>query len=512
MNFDVMLRGAEVVDGTGRPRYKADVGILGDKITAIGDLSHAMAKHVVDAAGKIVAPGFIDVHVHSELALLGGRDQYAPLKMGVTTQLSAPDGFSWAPLEGEAFREMRAQLHVFYEDGRLQQLRKMSVADYLSMFRGNLPSNLVLQVPHGSIRCAVMGWETRPASEDELNKMEQHVMEWMEAGAKAFCTGLEYEPMRRADTRELIHLAKVAVRYGGLYVAHQRGYGDQVETGCRETFRIGEEAGVPVHISHLAVNETAEGLLDEAIRQGLSVSFDMYPYRAGCTHLLYGLPEPLQAGPPENILSQLRDLSVRKAMQDHVERAFPPDRVVFAAAGAQQATGWEGKTLGQVSELLGLSVTDTICHILLETKLQALMVFHWDEQRYGELEKTFRHKLHMVSTDGVYVGEKPHPRGFGTFPKALGSLVREERWLTLEQAVYKMSGYPAKVFQIPQRGTIEVGNFADLVVFDPDSVDGKATYAHPRTDPVGIEHVLVNGQLALSNGRIVQGLHGRLIE
>lgn len=334
----------------------------------------------------------------------------------------------------------------------------------------------------------------------------------MEAGARSFCTGLEYEPMRRADTNELIRLAKVAGRYGGIYVAHQRGYGEEVEGGCYETFRIARQADVPVHISHLTLNKTAECMIDAAHHEGLSVSFDMYPYRAGCTHLLYGLPESLQVGPPEQIMNRLRDKAVRIAMKEHVERAFPIHRVVFAAVGSQMNMGLEGKTLAEASELLGMSLTDTVCTILLETKLQALMIYHWDDSRYSELERTYRHPLHMVSTDGVYVGERPHPRGFGTFPKVLGSIVRDKNWLSLEQAVYKMSGYPAKIFNIPHRGTIEVGNFADIVVFDRNGVADTATFDDPRSKPVGIEYVLVNGRQVISQGHIAQGLHGHLIQ
>jgi len=512
VSFDLIIQGGTVVDGTGAAAYRADIGIRGEKIAAIGDLSAAEASRRIDASGKIIAPGFIDVHVHSELALLGGRDRYAPLQMGVTTQLTGPDGFSWAPLEDGGFREMRELLHVFYEDSVLESIDRLDVEGFIQLFKGNLPSNIVLQAPHGSIRTAVVGWDERPATEDELARMETMTRKWMEAGARAFCTGLEYEPMRRADTNELIRLSKVAAAYGGIYVAHQRGYADKVKIGCGETFRIAREADIPVHISHFTVDDMAEQLVDEAVREGLEVSFDMYSYPAGCTHLLMGLPESLQVGPPSRILENMRDPRVRASMQEYLESYFPLERVVFAATGTEKPSGWEGKSLGQVTRELDMSLADAVGHILLETNLQALMIYHWAEERYPYLEKTFCHPLHMVSTDGIYVGEKPHPRGFGTYPKVLGQYVRENGWLTLEQAIRKMTAYPAEVFRIAGRGVVREGYYADLVLFDAETIDGPATFLEPRLAPVGIEAVFVNGKAAVERGVPQPGLHGRVVQ
>ncbi|XID90922.1 amidohydrolase family protein [Paenibacillaceae bacterium WGS1546] len=512
MTFDLIIDGGIVVDGTGESAYLADIGIRGDRIFAIGDLSAAEASRRIDASGKVVAPGFIDVHVHSELALLGGKDRFAPLRMGVTTQLTGPDGFSWAPLEDCGFREMRELLHVFYDDALMEGLDRLDIGGFMNLFQGNLPSNIVLQAPHGSIRTAVVGWEERPATVEELSRMETMTRQWMEAGARSFCTGLEYEPMRRADTQELIRLSKVAAEYGGIYVAHQRGYADKVQVGCEETFRIAREADIPVHISHFTVDGVAEQLVDDALGDGLQVSFDMYAYPAGCTHLLMGLPESLQAGPPDRILESLRDPQIRASMQEHLEDYFPLDRVVFAAAGTRYPSGWEGKSLREVTRELDMSLADAVGHILLETNLQALMIYHWAEERYPFLETTFRHGRHMVSTDGVYVGDKPHPRGFGTYPKVLGQYVRENGWLTLEQAVRKMTAFPASVFNIKQRGTIREGYFADLVVFDAETIDGPATFADPRLAPVGIDAVIVNGKPAIERGIPLPGLYGQIIK
>jgi len=511
MMFDIVIKDGLVIDGTGDPGKIGDIGIVADRIEAIGDLSGAEAKTVLEAAGKVVCPGFIDVHVHSELALLGGIDQYAPLRMGVTTQLASPDGFSWAPMTKARLREQKAYLHVFYDDALIDESGDMPLDRYLGMFRGKLPSNLALQVPHGSIRVEVMGWEDRTATEDELVQMELRAREWMEAGALAFCTGLEYEPMRQANLNELVRLSKVAAEYGGIYVAHQRGYADRVGAGCRETFAIAEQADIPVHISHLAVDEAAAAQLEEAHARGIDVTFDMYPYPAGCTHLLMGLPEALQIGPPEQVMERIGRKSIRREYADQLARAFPLDRVRFAAVGTEEPSGWEGKSLGEVQRELGMDLPDAICEILLRTKLQALMVYHWTEDRYPCLESTFKHKSHMIGTDGVYVGQRPHPRGFGTYPKVLGQFVREAKWISLEQAIYKMSGLPAQTFHIKNRGVLANNHYADIVIFDPAVVDGPATFDEPRQTPIGMETVIVNGRVVISGGEIRQSLYGRIL-
>ena len=513
MSFDLLILNGYVIDGSGSRGKKSDVGITGDKITAIGNLSNRESKKVIDAAGLVVCPGFIDVHVHSELALLGGKDQFAPLKMGVTTQLTGPDGFSWVPMENNRWLEMKEYLNVFYDYDILPQDFNLirSIEDYISLFTNRVPSNLVLQVPHGSIRGAVMGWENRKATEDEIKTMEGIVHKWMKAGAKAFCTGLEYEPTRHADTNELIRLSKVAASYGGIYVAHQRGYMENVNIGCTETFKISREANIPVHISHFTVTDEAQSLLDKAKAEGLDVTFDMYPYTAGCTHLMYALPDSWQKGPPREILNRLADKEIRSEIAEHVEQSLNMDRAIFASVGTPYPSGMEGKTLREVYESSEKEFADFICDLLLESNLQVLMVYHWPTENIPYLQQTFKHDLHMVSTDGVYVGKKPHPRGFGTYPKVFRELVYENKVLSLEEAIYKMTGFPASRFQIEHRGLLQKDYFADIIIFDSDTIDSNATFENPRSDPKGIAHIIVNGKHVIEQGKINQIKSGRVI-
>lgn len=527
MAFDKLIQNGWIVDGTGAAQAKGDIGIVGDEIAAIGNLAGAEAAETVDAEGLIVCPGFIDVHVHSELALLGGQDRYAPLRMGVTTQLASPDGFSWAPLDAGQLKEMKDYLATFYEDDCIDESRAMSVDDLLDLFRGRIPSNLVLQVPHGSIRQAVLNWETRPASDGEIARMAALTREWMERGAKAFVTGLEYEPMRRADLRELVALSRTVAEYGGIYVAHQRGYGDNIRTGCEETFAIGVQAGIPVHISHLTIDPMSASELERGAKEGADITFDMYPYPAGSTHLLLFLPPFAQEGDPRQVRERLADKRFRERLVDYVEAYFPPDRVRFASVGKPRAEGdapvaapdwiygirgWEGKLIGEVRDQLGISMTDLVCDLIVHTEYPSLMIFHWPGERHGYLEDTFKHPLHMVSTDGIYAGTSPHPRGFGTYPKIFREFVYDRGWLSLAEAVRKMTAFPAERFGIARRGKLAKGYFADIAVFDPAQVRDRATFAEPRLRPEGIPHVLVNGRFAVKGGEIVPGDFGRIVE
>ncbi|MCF8565726.1 amidohydrolase family protein [Alicyclobacillus tolerans] len=509
MEFDVLIQNGTVIDGTGSQGYQADIGIVGDVIQAIGNLQGSQAKKTIDATGKVVCPGFIDVHVHSELAVLDGPDKYAPLKMGVTTQLASPDGFSWAPLTGNKFREMQQYLSIFYTDQTIREHTEMSIADLLAVSEGNLPSNIVLQVPHGPVRLQVVGWDDRPATDEEIGQMQRLVREWMEAGAVAFATGLEYEPMRSSDVRELAGLSKIVAEYGGVYVAHQRGYAERVKTGSSETIAVAKEANIPVHISHFTVDEDAAAMVQQGLQDGAEITFDMYPYAAGSSHLLKNLPDFMQVGPPENVLTRLKDPKYRAMMSEYLESHVAPELIHFAAVG-EGAPSWEGKSLKDVQEEMGLDLTNAISEVLIQSNLQALMIMHWPEHRVHFLEDTFKHPLHMVSTDGIYIGKRPHPRGFGTYPRVLREYVLKNQWLTMEQAIYKMTGFPAKRFNIKGRGVLGSNQYADVVVFDPQTIADKATFEQPRQDPVGIEHVFVNGHHVIEKGQVHPGNPGRI--
>jgi N-acyl-D-amino-acid deacylase len=510
MECELLIANAVIVDGTGRSRFSGNIAIDRGRIAAVGDTQGIVAGTTLDVSGMAVAPGFIDVHVHSEKELVGGPDRWAGIKQGVTAQLIAPDGFSWAHLDGALREEMRQYLEVFYGQTP-KEWGGRTVREFLSLFEGRLPSHIVLQVPHGAIRAAVMGWSAATADDGQLERMKAFVREWMEAGAAAFCTGLEYEPTVHADLRELVELSKVTAKYGGIYVAHQRGPSGHEPYGTEETLEIGKRAGIPVHISHFTVDDVQAETVRRGVEEGVDLSFDMYPYPAGCTHLLYYLPPWAQEGSPEQVKQRLASGRDRERMSDYLMRAFPPHRLRCATVKADKYKPYIGMMLSEIAEKANMPLPELICDMLLESDLQALFIYHWDPAREPFLEQTYRHPLHMVSTDGIFVQGSPHPRGYGTYPRILGSFVREQKWLSLEEAVRKMSGYPAERFGLKDRGVIAAGRAADLVVFDPETVRSDATFANPRVDPVGIEHVLVDGRFVLKDGKVTGELPGQIL-
>ncbi|MEA2628993.1 MAG: N-acyl-D-amino-acid deacylase [Chloroflexota bacterium] len=510
MDFDVLIKGGAVVDGTGAPARHVDVGIANGRIAALDRIDGTNAAHVIDAAGLAVAPGFIDVHVHSELARLGGVDQFAGVLDGVTTELMSPDGFSWAPLSPERLKEVKEYLQVFYGDPDIGW-DWTSVADYLSRFAGRIPNNLVPQAPHLAIKVAAMGWVDGPASSEQMGAMKAHLVEWLEAGAVGMATGLEYQPGALSPMSELIDLCRVVAAAGGVYAPHQRGYWSRLAQGCGETFDIGRRSGVKVHISHLAVDEAAAGLLDDAQASGVDVSFDMYPYSAACTHLLMMLPEWAQAGGYQASMRRLTSSVERERLRAETAMRVG-ERGEITLSCVEEGAALEGRSLGALARESGRADVDYLFDLLATHAGRALAIYHWPDSIDGDeiLRRTIAHPLYIGSTDGIYMGSRPHRRGFGTFARIVGEHVRDGT-LKLEQAVRKVTGLPAERFSIPDRGLIEVGRAADVTVFDPATLADRSTWERGRVSPSGIVHVLVNGEAVVTAGVPTRALPGRIV-
>jgi N-acyl-D-amino-acid deacylase len=510
LDLDVLIAGGDVVDGTGAPRRRADVGIAHGRIAAVDRLEGASAERVIDARGLVVAPGFIDVHVHSELARLGGMDQFAGVLDGVTTELMSPDGFSWAPLSPQRMREVKDYLQVFYGDPDIGW-DWTSVADYLSRFKGRIPNHLVPQAPHLAIKAAAMGWRPGLPTADEAQAMRSHLVEWLDAGAVGMAAGLEYQPGALSDVSELVDLCLVVAAAGGVYAPHQRGYWSRVARGCRESFEIGRESGVKVHVSHLAMDDGGLGMIDEAQASGVDVSFDMYPYSAACTHLLMMLPEWAQAGGYQASMDRITSPSERMRLRDETAARIA-ERGEITMSCVEAGEELEGATLGGLARDAGKEDVDYLFDLLAGHSGRALAVYHWPESVDGEgiLKSTIAHPLYMGSTDGIYMGSRPHRRGFGTFARIVGEQVRKET-LTLEQAVRKVTGFPAERFSLRDRGRLEEGMAADVTVFDPATLADRSTWETPRVPPAGILYVLVEGKAVVSDGRVTGALAGRIL-
>lgn len=516
MLFDLVIKGGTVIDGSGAPAYSSDLGISGGKVIAIESLDNAQASTTIELAGEVVCPGFIDVHLHSEIALLYGpeRDRYGALLQGVTTHLTAPDGFGWAPLPPDLAAELWENTKFAYGDADLP-LNWQSAEAYLSSFSGRIPANIIPQVPHCAVRMAVMGWDARPATPDELVKMRQITREWLEAGAAALCLGLDYQPSAFADTRELVELCKVAREYGAIYAAHVR-YSDLGYAGAwRETMEIGRQADIPVHISHAAITEETVPLIEEADKV-CDLTFESYLYPAGCTHLSMMLPIWAQAGGPQGILKRMQDPIQRQLMRDHLqtELSLATEAGARAIFVANKTGRYLGLTIAEAAIASSLPIGDFAIKILEEEHPYALMVFHRagsaDLHRVTEA-RTIQHPRMMVASDGVYHGALVHPRGFGCFARILRQCRQQSDFVSLEQAIRKMSGFPAERFGIKNRGLLCKGYAADLVIFNRATVSDGATWESPRQKPKGIGWVLVNGQVVVRQGQPTGQLPGQVL-
>ena len=511
MTFDTLIKNGTVVDGTGKTDpFSADLGITGDRIAAVGNLEDTQSKATVDATNQIVCPGFIDVHVHSEIALLGGRDQYAEVCQGVTTQLLAPDGFGWAGLSSEKARELWT--YTRFSVGQTDLTPNWpTIEDYLGLFPGRSPANVYPQVPHCAVRLNVMGWAPRPATDDELSQMADLTRAWMDAGAGALNLGLDYQPSANADFRELVTLCKVAAEYDGIYAAHVRYHtlGRQVAWG--ETLALAREADIPVHISHERVDNETGPLLERADREDIDLTFESYLYPAGMTHMLMMLPMKYQTGSPNEVFARLEDPAVRaECLPELKDRLGRGDQIV----GYTDSGKHIGQTLSEVAAVAGQPLEAFAYDLIREEQEHQAFVFPWQvppETAEATVTHTATHPRMMIASDGVFNIPHPHPRGFGCFTRVLGHFVRERNLLSLQEAVHKMSGFPASRFGLKDRGEIAPSKAADLVIFNPNTVATQSTFDRPIQPPVGISQVLVNGEIAVQDGAPTGKLPGHVL-
>jgi N-acyl-D-amino-acid deacylase len=506
MDFDLLIRGGTVVDGSGSPPVVADVGVRGDRIVAVGALPDAAAAEVVDASGRIVSPGFIDVHVHSETALRGNGEIWGSVTQGVTTHLTAPDGFGWAPLAPDQSADLWRSTAFAYGQPDLCP-EWPTIESYLQGFAGVTPINVVPMAPHQAIRFAVLGWDARRPGADDIARMEDLTREWMEAGAVGLNTGLDYQPAANCETDELIALARIAREYGGIYAAHMRYNRAGKPDAYRESIAIGHEAGIPVRLSHETVDDETEPLLDEAVRAGVDFGIDQYLYPAGSSHLLVWLEAEEQLGGFEATVRRLKeDPEHRRRVAARIE-----EQIESAAAGggreyfSETRTGQHiGRSISEIAHDRGTPVGETGVDLIIEESPDALLVFRrgMSEEAFEAIaRRSLAHPTFMIASDGIYHGARPHPRGYGCYAQVLGHFVRDLGAVTVERAVRQMSALPAERFGIRDRGRIAEGLTADLVVFDPATVGARATWDEPKLPATGIDRVVVNGRTVVEAGQ-----------
>jgi N-acyl-D-amino-acid deacylase len=477
--WDLVIRNATIYDGSGAAPFTGDIALNGDRIASVGSVAGEGIREV-DAHGNAVAPGFIDVHSHDDFAVFLTPEMDFKTMQGVTTDIVGNCGMGAAPFAIAA--AMFSGLH-----GRSNVPEWKGYAGYLEQIEHNPPSlNVGVLVGHGTVRYSVMANANREPYSRELDQMRAVVREGLEAGAVGLSTGLIYEPGRYARTAEIIELAREANRTGGLYASHMRDEAAHLLDSVRETIRIGEEAGVPIQISHHKASGAANWgmvreslkLIDEARARGLDVTADQYPYTSGSTIL--------QAVIQNGGLDEGRG----------GVGAIPPDKLLFAST--PKHPDWEGRTLKSLCDEWCMSPRAAGDRIAAEEGPGAVIVM--ETMNEEDVRTVMRHPSTMIGSDGLAMGSRPHPRLYGTFPRVLARYARDGGLMTLEEAVHRMTGMPAVKFALKERGFIRANHFADLVIFDPARLIDTATYDQPRRYPEGISHVFVNGTAVVRDG------------
>jgi N-acyl-D-amino-acid deacylase len=511
--FDILIRNGRVVDGSGLPWVTADVGITGDRITAVGRIGAATAREIIDASDRIVAPGFIDAHVHGDLALLADPVHEQGVRQGVTTHVVGQDGVAFAPGSTETQTYMRQYTAGFNGNFPTPGREWRTVTKYLSQFDGQCSINACTLIPNGNIRMEVMGLDPRKPTVDELQKMRALVREGMEQGAVGLSSGLDYVPSLYADEDELAALCEEIAPFGGVYVTHMRGYSDQkAPAALQEVFNIARRARCGVHVSHFnCLADQTIPLLDAARRAGVDVTFDLYCYLYGSTiiAMIAVPPETLEGGIAATI-ERLRKPATRVQLEPAFARPrFPLETMRLASLPSDKYRQYEGQTLIAAAAAAHQTVLDFTCDLLIATNLAAgCVIRHFAARQESDILKLMRQPLMMAGSDGIYVGGKPHPRGTGCFARYLGHHVRNGDW-TIEEAVMKCSHHAARRFGLKDRGLLRAGFAADVVVFDPEKIADRSTYDHGKALAVGVEHVIVNGVPVLSKGERTSARPGR---
>ncbi|MFJ8030654.1 amidohydrolase family protein [Streptomyces sp. NPDC096032] len=534
---DLVIRDADVVDGSGADSYRADVLIDGGRIVSIvkeaaaAGCQRPRAVREMDAEGLVLSPGFIDMHAHSDLALLRDPDHSAKVAQGVTLEVLGQDGLSYAPVDDRTLAEVRRAITGWNGYGDDVDFDWRSVGEYLDRLdRGvdgrGIAVNAAYLVPQGTVRALAVGWEDRPATPGELDRMRRLVAEGLEQGAVGLSSGLTYTPGMYAEDAELTELCRVVAGYGGYYCPHHRSYGAGALEAYAEMVALTREAGCPLHLAHATMNfGVNEGrapellaLLDRALEAGADITLDTYPYTPGCTTLAALLPGWVSEGGPEAVLARLTDPATAERIRHELEvtgsdgcHGVPVEWETIEIAGvADPALGDHvGRTVRESAELRGESPWTTAHRLLVEDRLGTTILQHVGHEE--NVRTIMRHRTHTGGSDGILQGAKPHPRAYGTFPRYLGHYVRELGVLTLEECVTRLTGRPAARLRLPDRGLVREGFRADLVLFDPETVAPGATFAEPRRLPAGIPHVLIDGRFAVEDGRRTDVLAGRAV-
>jgi N-acyl-D-amino-acid deacylase len=517
--YDVLIKGGTVYDGSGGKPIKADIAIQGDRIAAIGKLKNATAKTVIDASGLAVAPGFINMLSWSTNSLIvDGRSQ-SELRQGVTLEIFG-EGSSPGPLNPEMKkRQQREQ-----GDGN-DEVPWTTLAEYLIYLekRGVAP-NVASFIGAGTIREYVVGLEDKKATPEQLQQMRELVRQEMEAGALGIGSSLIYAPDTYASTEELIELCKEAAKYKGKYISHIRNEGSNLINAVEEFLRISREAGLPAEIYHLKASGEANwskidqviAMVNQARKRGMKITADMYTYTASSNSLQSRIPTWAHSGGDEAMLKRLEDPETRKKISDELHKGGPMNRTLLVGLRRPNMKPLIGKTLTEVAAMRGKDEIETMLDLILEarSRIQVVTFSMSEENVKKEIRQpwvSFGSDASSMAAEGGFLQSSTHPRAYGNFARVLGKYVREEKVISLQEAIRRLSGLPATNLGLDRRGFLRKDFFADVVIFDPQTIADKATYENPHQYAVGMKHVLVNGVQVLKDGEPTGAKAGRAV-
>jgi len=523
--YDILIENGRILDGSGNPWFKGDIGIKDGKMAQIGALKGQNAREKIDSKGLIIAPGFIDIHNHSDAVPFVSPREEGRILQGITTEIIGNCGVSLAPVFKETQDLLKKYVGPFCFEAPLRWDWR-TLEDFLNRLEEvkNF-TNMGAWVGHGAIRIAVMGFDNRQPTGKELAKMKELVTQAMDEGAYGLSSGLIYPPGVYSDPDEMTELCKMVAEKGGVYTTHMRNEQDLVIDSVKETINVAEKSGVSTIIAHHKTNgrknwgksrQTLE-LIDEARDRGLDITCDVYPYIASSTFLWALLPPWVQEGGIGKLLERLHRKEHRQQIKEDFIQGIPgwPNLVEGSGwdgiliSSCKKNKSLEGKNLQQLADARKTEPAEVLFDILLEEEGDVLMVlFGMSEE---DVTKILKHPAAMVGSDAIPSTGKPHPRYFGAFPRILRKYVREDKALSLQEAVRKMTSMPAQKLGLRDRGMIREGMWADIVIFDPQTVEDRATFTDPRQYPAGIPYVLVNGQVAVREGEVTGTLAGKVL-
>ncbi|NHJ24876.1 MAG: D-aminoacylase [Candidatus Lokiarchaeota archaeon] len=536
MSYDIVIKNGRIIDGTGNPAYTSDIEIKHGKIEKIGYNLKDDAATSIDAKGCIICPGFIDIHSHTDYVLPLLSKVESTIQQGITTQTIGMCGDGLAPLHPEKIEPIRDILTAQSSLYKEYEFKWNSFSEYLANMEDiRCPANSAFFVGYGNIRIAGgQGFENRPATQEEMETMKRYLREAMQAGAFGMSTGLIYPPQVYSSTNELIELCKIVAEYGGLYFSHLRGEDENLLTAIKEFIEIVEKSNcIGGQIAHFKVSGKknwgnsikALKLVEEANLKGLNITFDQYPYKRGMSNLPTALPPWVLEGGREKSLERIKDTAIQKKIIADIEKGIKGwenwiknngfDKLYISTAQTEKWKEIRGKSISQITKIKGLDNDwQTFFQLLIDENFDVMITI--ESMSDEDIERIMTSPFQMIGTDGAGVPANPmigvvHPRLFGTYPRIFALYVRERQLLGWEEAIRKMTSFPARKIGLRDRGLIYEGNWADVVVFDPKRIRDKATYNNPIQFPEGIMYVIVNGVIVVDHGKQKRKYPGKIL-